>query len=202
MKRTMLWFSSYGWLILGVLLACLGCAGPDDLKGVADAGNRASGGEAGSGSKKIDLTAGVSQAGDVNNEAWKLALERNYSKAGDQFTTVSVASGGGEAAARAAISVDLALSTIRHQIAVLAQTEPTTPAIQAEIERLTKLATDREKEIRDGMARQQGGVTIGPVNQVVIQMQSGPESQPSAESIERAVSGALKAVGDLRAAKP
>lgn len=87
-------------LLLAVfVVAFCGCSSADDLKSVADAAVRASGGtaDAATGSKRIDLSAQVSQTGDQTQEAWKLEVQRNTSSqaAGATYSLASLAGGGG-----------------------------------------------------------------------------------------------------------
>lgn len=168
--------------VLIVFVAMLvSCAGSDDIKGVADAANRAAGGgaDAATGSRQIDVAAGVSQTGDVSTEAWKVSAQRNMSNtaAGDQFTAVSMAQGSGQAAAERAIANDPVVKLIQEEIAFLAQS----PAESRPTERLDSLRAElaaRLKVLDEAHARSITPAVVHDVTQIVIAPSAIGRDQP------------------------
>lgn len=169
-------------LILCLFLIALlmpGCASSDDIKGAADAANRAAGGEASgsAGSKAIDLVAGVSQTGDIQNEAWKVSAQRNVSNtaAGSTYAAVSMASGGGAEALQRAIASDPIIALIKVEIA---KADTGAPEMAARMDALRAELTARVTSLTEASQRQSTPAVVHDVYQIVLSPSALGRDQP------------------------
>ncbi len=202
------------FLLVAVFLLCTscvfaGCASSDDIKGAADAANRAAGGEASgsAGSKAIDLNAGVTQTGDVEIDAAKVSAQRNISNtaAGSTYSAVTIASGGGAEALQRAIAADAIVKSLSAEIqdltAVNREERPT-----QRIDDLRAALAARVEKLETELSKSTQPTEIHDVVQIVVAPSAlgrdpGGTTQEDV-SLARYVADAMRAAKGLSPAPP
>lgn len=186
-----------------MLATVCACSSADDVKSLADAANRASGGgaDAATGSREIDLSAQVSQTGDQTQEAWSLDVQRNTSAqaAGATYSLASVAGGSGGLKADE-IDADPIVQMIRAEIA--AAEIPVGEAWVRPVERIDALRAELAVRL-DVLAKARQAVQAAPSVtgnvMIVVAPQGIGGAQPATSEVDAALAGQV--AGILEAAR-
>lgn len=192
-------------LIAIAVLITLGCQSGEDMVPLADAANRASGGEASgkSGSLTTKFTGGYTTTGDLTNNAQEVNAQRNntVTKAGDVYNNVSLAVGGGPKALQEAIEADPIVSIIRAEIASLNESTAESRPVER-IRELTAELKARVREIEAASAKATPSVTISGATQTVTAPSNTGTPAPDITANDVEASKGIKPIVDAITSRP
>ncbi len=186
--------------VLGMMFAALGCGSGDEMGRMADAGSRATGGDASGRSGSIDSdVVGGYMPGDINKIDVQPQRNTTATAAGDNFSGVTVNAAGGAAAVREAMAADPLLRSYQREIDELSETTAESRPTER-IDALRSAIAARAKEIEQAAARSAPTITVTGNTMVVVAPRVVGKDPPA--TTEADASLAKEIVPVIEAAKP